>query len=438
VKLTPTHSTGFNITYHKSYKTITTRAGALTQTYYAYLCGTPQPNLPAGATAVEIPIKSAGVTSTTYLPYVAYLGKRTTLHYVGTDHDSMNACVRKLFDEGQVKEPVCDVNYVCQISAADAANVSASCNATTGRSLDAMFYGAYDDESTLPALFPASQPPVRILMGETLELTARGGAEWLFVVAAFYNLDLTAQTIAADIYARYDCNSALAKAQTVKKQVMWGSFVGSTYYGTGCPSWQCTLVQSSGALLIDTSKATNITNLLTTPNVSIADFWVYPDGNWNDTSFYSNPPVYVSAKYKSQLDTLSVVQFQKVYDVLGRHLLDFFDTAKAEVDVLLLDVIQVTSGDAVVADSRKRVFLHNVFTEPAAPQGVRSGSDCPDASAPLFTDWLQGPCSLSGPPANITYSVPLCPAASQSGATVHALSVIVLGAFTTSLAFMVV
>ena len=87
--------------------------------------------------------------------------------------------------------------------------------------------------------------------------------------------------------------------------------------------------------------------------------------------------------------------------------------APADVDGFLA----IHGDGTIVPASRKRVFLRNVFTEPASNQSSRSGSNCADISAPLYTDWLSGPCATSGPPVVITYDGDfLCPSLQSADA----------------------
>jgi hypothetical protein len=79
-KLTPTYAQNFAVEYFKHYKVITVQKwGGVTESYYAYLCGTPKPDVPAGAIAIEIPLRNVGIMSTTMLPAFEYI--RVSLDY---------------------------------------------------------------------------------------------------------------------------------------------------------------------------------------------------------------------------------------------------------------------------------------------------------------------------------------------------------------------
>ena len=406
IKLSPMYASNFNISYEKSYKLITTRAGGVTHTYAAYLCGTPVPvNVPVGTLTVEIPIKTVGLTSTTYLPYVDYLSERTSIKWVNQVPNTMNSCMRKLYDEGQLLDDTVSLGgSYYGISPQDATNIT-----NTSGPLSAFLYGKYDDPnypSILMGDFGKVTTP--ILMGETDESTSRGVFEWMYVVAALFNQEESAQTVANNVFARYNCNSGLAKAvvTTNPPKVLWGSFYNGQFTGPVCPGWECTIVTNAGATLVDTSSIANanVSIFVSNANVQSATVWIYNDFNWNFTSYYGNLPIY-NGTNTALFNTLNVVKNASVFDFLGRFFEELFDNVKAEPDVLLLDVIQAAWGDStVIKDARKRVFLRNVFSEPAVPFTPQLGSSCSNPSAPLYTDWLSGPCSTSGPPVNISYT----------------------------------
>jgi len=415
-KPTPKFAQGFTISYHKSYKLITTRAGGVSKTYAAVLCGAPVPSdLPEGSLLVTIPVaRIVGVTSTTYLPYLAYLGLRDAVAFDEQDPDTMSACIRKQFDQGLVQTAIV-VNGGYAMPAPQAVSAILT---TRSSPLSVVLYGKYDDpnmQSSVNEAFGTSgglaKPIAAVLMGETDEQSARAVFEWIFVVAALFNLETTALLVAESVYARYDCNSALAVDLATKAsaplKVIWGSFYKGKYMGVSCPSWQCTIVQNAGGVLVNTTQLKDINAFAADADVQSAAVWIYNDFNWNQTSHYGNPPVFVPDAFQATLNALPVVQRRRVFDFLGRHFSELFINVKAEPDVLLLDAIQAFYGDDVIP--RHRVFLRNVFTESAVPQSPQPASACPDATAPLFTDWRVGPCSTSGPRVQFSFeATPLC------------------------------
>ena len=80
-KLTTEYATGFEISYHKSYKLITALGKNLT--YVAYQCGTPDPLLTAPEyhtyVPIEIPLRGVALVSTSYVPYFEYINQRDSI-----------------------------------------------------------------------------------------------------------------------------------------------------------------------------------------------------------------------------------------------------------------------------------------------------------------------------------------------------------------------
>lgn len=108
VKLAPEFAQHFNLSYHKSYKKLTVTAPGATHdkiTYYLYLCGTPVPAEVTQAAAtnvtnvvgIQIPIRTAALSATVYVPMFEYLSARSKIVYVEATETSLNACLRESF-----------------------------------------------------------------------------------------------------------------------------------------------------------------------------------------------------------------------------------------------------------------------------------------------------------------------------------------------------
>jgi len=422
-KLVPQFATHFNISYHNSYKVITVQTHNTYpdliqhKTYIAYLCGTPVPQ-GVGGIAVEIPIKTVGLTSVTYLPYVNFLGMLPSVYFMNQKPSTMTSCMRKLYDEGQVQIETVGIwnayhSYYAyyDIDSTSAKNISAQVGA-----LSAFFYGRSDEVNTpeiVGNLF--GNKTVSILMGETDEDISLGTFEWLYVMAALFNMEATAKVIADNVFARYTCNSNLVKAATIDgPKFIWGYFYDSTWYGVTCPSWECALVANANGTFLDTGTLT-VDEFVANANVLAAEVIIYADFNWNMTSPYGNPPIYAGANV-AKLNAVPAVAKHKVYDFLSTHYSEFFDNLKALPDVVLLDLIQVGFNDSFVPN-RHRYYLRNVFTEVPVPFTDEPASACADPATPLNGGWLTGPCSTSGVPVNISYTQPdLCSTAPPTSA----------------------
>jgi hypothetical protein len=80
-----------------------------------------------------------------------------------------------------------------------------------------------------------------------------------------------------------------------------------------------------------------------------------------------------------------------------------------------MDLVQAIYGSTYISPIRTKRFLRNTATEPLANQGPRDPNQCTNEDAPLYTDWLNGPCYIGeiNPPGSIDQV--LC----QGGAAVN-------------------
>ncbi|KAH9246591.1 hypothetical protein BASA81_015858 [Batrachochytrium salamandrivorans] len=413
-KVSADHSENFRVEYFKSYKKLTVIDSGVEYVTYAYLCGTTPPPNATLANSIEIPIKSAGVTSTTLLPYIEYLNERQSLVYVGADETTFRSCLRKMADDDRIQS-----GY--SFSALQMVEANTTAATRTGRGLDVVFMDSYNYKSSgLPAAITSAlgSHTKSIYIAEQLETSSLGKSEWVEFVAALYNKEYDVVDLIARVEGQYDCvkdvvATTLAPSGPTKK-VMWGYCYYNTWglstdcYAAVCPNYYCELVADANGDLIAPAFAYQTPSQMYALAAD-ADVWIYTDANWNRTSAFAQP--FFDGALKTQFQNLTVVQNQQVYDILGSNWADWFEDAKAQPGVVLMDLLQAIHGDHYISSTaRTRQFLRNVFTEPLADQSERLGAACLNENAPLYTSWLTGFCAL---PANTPTSVPdkiLCPA----------------------------
>lgn len=421
-KIKPDYSANFRIEYFKSYKKLTILDNGEEFSTYLVLCGTPVPQFANVTNSIEIPIKSAAVTSTSLLPYIEYLGERESLHFVSAANTNFKPCLRKMYDQGMVADGT-------TFTVAKMLQANKTSFERIGGELDVVFMDSYNFKTALrPTLLKTLGPRTKaIYIAEQLETTPLGKLEWVELVAALYNKEHLVLNLAGHLSARYQCvKNLVAKAAVAaapKKKVAWGycyynSWGSSTdCYVAVCPNYYCDLVKDAGGDLLTADQ------ILLTPNqmfnyLSNADVWIYTDANFNRSSQYADP--FFTGDLAVQFGELEVVKNKQVYDVLNSHWSDWFDDAKAEPGVVLMDLVQVISGNELISNAdRKRDFLRNVFTEPLATQTARVANDCANVGDAYYTNWDTGFCTL---PAE-TVLVPnadmdLCPTATKAPTTV--------------------
>ncbi|KAH9246589.1 hypothetical protein BASA81_015854 [Batrachochytrium salamandrivorans] len=351
-KISPQYSTNFQVEYFGSYKKLTTTdARGEKITTYAYLCGTPVPQGANVTNAIEIPIKSAAIVSTSFLPYIEYLGQRQSLHFVSAKPENLKSCLRKMSDQGQVASGLL-------LDADSMRKANQTAYSRTGEALDVVFmddYNLYNGvrDTMAQVLGPRTKA---IYLGEQLETTPMGKLEWVEVMAALYNMEYAVLDIAIRLDARYNCvkDAVLANPPAVKKKLT--------------PEGMRDLVAQ-------------------------ADVWIYTDANWNRTSSYA-PPFYEGSTMLEFKD-LKPVANGEVYDILGSNFNDWFEDAKAQPGVVLMDLVRVLYGNKYINSTTPRTFLRNVFNETMASQAPRLASECTNVSAPLYTEWHTGFCAVT-------------------------------------------
>ncbi len=199
-KSTVEESELWDISYHGSYKTITLTdteaADAPPLTYVLYQCGTPKPDATdalADALFVQVPVTTVSVTSFNALAMVDRLGRNDTV--TGLSGQLLGNADKDAWYEGVVEdagEPMSIGEYT-----------DLNKEVVLGLENQAIFmsgFGAgFDDISTARA---SNLPGVSV--SNRLEPHALASAEWIKMIAAFYNDEARANEEFGSIRASYD------------------------------------------------------------------------------------------------------------------------------------------------------------------------------------------------------------------------------------------
>ncbi|CCH32414.1 ABC transporter substrate-binding protein [Actinosynnema sp. NPDC047251] len=197
-KSTVTESELWNISYHNSYKTITLDDTENTDgadlKYVLYQCGTPRPEATgelAGALFVQVPVTNVAVTSFNALAMVDRLGKNDTVK--GLSGQLLgNAAKDEWYGAVAAGKPMSIGEY----TELDKETVLGLKNQVV---LMSGFGKGFDDISNARA---AGMPGVSV--SNRLERHALASAEWIKMVAAFYNAEAAANTEFDAIRTRYE------------------------------------------------------------------------------------------------------------------------------------------------------------------------------------------------------------------------------------------
>lgn len=391
-KLTPNYAQNFNVQYFKHYKVITVdMPGDRKVTYFAYLCGTPMPDVPEGATAIEIPLRNVGVMSTTMLPAFEYIRQRDIVDFVNVDTASIaSSCMQEYITEGAVVTT-------------DSGNVAA---AIQGKTLDAVFVGQFSENTAKTAIAANCASTNTIIYNAGGEDSVLGTAEWVEFVALFFNREEAATDIISNIASRYEC--AVDKAATAfdaieegfgNKTVLWVSFWSETYgwYISACDeqgtdstrsAWYCEMLNHVGAVSLDYSALGKPGGSLTMDEMATLDLESI------DVVIWAMDDLNEERAMNADLDDLFAnITNAEIFDITKHGVNMWFQSRPAEPDVLLQDIVSVFLPNADIAE-HERYYLRNA-SDPTDLQMNPATDVCADPSAPLFSNYRTSACDDS-------------------------------------------
>lgn len=273
-KVQPDYSSGFSVEYHNHYKVVTVtqpwKAADETFEYVLLQCGTPTPDGFEDAQVIQVPIRTVATLSTTYLPHLELLGQVEAL--VGMDNFSFvyAPAVRQKIDQGELIE------------------------FSSGKTLDierllvaepdlVMAYGTGDPDSDSYGRIMQAGLPVA-LVGEYVETSPLGRAEWLLFTALFFNQEAEAQAIFTDIATEYESLVELTASLAERPTVFTGFSYEGTWYMSGGQSYAAQLLKDAGADYLWADSDATVTIPLDFESVfgqaAAADVWVNVSQDW--------------------------------------------------------------------------------------------------------------------------------------------------------------
>lgn len=267
-KATLKYTQGFKVEYFKTYKVVTLTTpypGAEEGLQYVLVqCGTTAPAGYENALRIEVPVKSAVMMSTTYLPYLEPLGILDRL--VGVDSfDYINTpAVVKLIESKKLTA----------IGSGSAVNTEAAIDLNPDL---IMTYGSGSSEyDSHPKLLEAGLKVA--LNAEFLDTTPLGRTEWMKYIALFFNREATAESAFDATAKAYEDLAIRARAATDKPTLFAEIPYQGTWYMPGGKSFAATLLTDAGAnYLWNDDKTTGSLNLAfeaVFERAAAADYWV--------------------------------------------------------------------------------------------------------------------------------------------------------------------
>lgn len=274
-KIQPEYASGFSVDYYNHYKVVTVtqpwQAANKTFEYLLVQCGTPTPAEFENAQVIQVPINTVATLSTTYLPHLELLDRVDAL--VGMDNFSFVYMpdVRKKIEAGELIEfssgKTLDIEQLL-VSAPDLV----------------MAYGTGDpDVDSYSRLIQAGLPVA--MVGEYVEVSPLGRAEWLMFTALFFNQEAKAQQRFTEISTAYE--SLVEKTASLKDRptVFSGFSYEGTWYMSGGKSYAAQLLKDAGAAYLWAENDSTVTIPLDFESVfdqaSTADVWVNVSQDWH-------------------------------------------------------------------------------------------------------------------------------------------------------------
>lgn len=332
-KSTVMFSAGLSISYYANYKIIkvqTPYPGAEPIEYVLVQCGTPAPEGYAEDQIVEVPVSKVISLSTTNLPYLDRLGVVDTL--VAVDDATFASNPRVL--EGVASGAVIQIGGGPQINVEQALALEPDV---------VLAYGSGSPEfDSYPKLIEAGLKVV--FNADWLETTPLGRAEWGKFVAAFYNAEADAEQAFDRTVTHYEELQALVRNTDTKPSVLIGTPFEGTWYVPGGDSFAATYLYDAGATYPWAEDAS-------TGSLGLAFEAVFERAGESD--------IWLNLGYVSDLKGLTdqdarFAEFKAFQDgavwnndartsAAGGN--DYYETAAAEPDVVLADLIAILHPD---------------------------------------------------------------------------------------------
>lgn len=273
-KVQPEYSSGFFVDYYNHYKVVTVtqpwKAADETFEYVLVHCGTPTPDGFKDAQVIQVPIRTVATLSTTYLPHLGLLGQVDAL--VGMDNFNFvyAPAVRQKIDRGKLIE------------------------FSSGKTLDierllvaepdlVMAYGTGDPDGDSYGRMMQAGLPVA-LVGDYVETSPLGRAEWLLFTALFFNQEAKAQAVFTDIATEYESLVELTAPLAEQPTVFTGFSYEGTWYMSGGQSYAAQLLKDAGADYLWADNDSTVTIPLDFESVfdqaAAAAVWVNVSQDW--------------------------------------------------------------------------------------------------------------------------------------------------------------
>ena len=333
-KISLTHTTGFSVEYHNSYKVITVATpwpgAGEAQQYVLVQCGAPEPTGFDAAQIIEVPVQQIATMSTSYLPFLEAYNLLERLVAVDDVTYVNNPAVLAMAEAGTLVQ----IGYGAGVNVEQILDLAPDL---------VMTYGSGSPEyDAHPVLINAGLKVA--VNAEWLETSPLGRAEWGKFIAIFFNKEAVAESTFADTVARYEDLKAKAAAAAEKPTVLTDSEYQGSWYVAGGRSFTAQLLADAGAayLWADDESAGSIPVAFEAvfDKAAAADFWL-------NVGFVNSLEEMKAADERytdfAAFQKGNVWNNNKRQNANGGN--DYYESAVAQPDAVLADLIAIFHPD---------------------------------------------------------------------------------------------
>ena len=323
------YATGLSIQKHDDFSIVTvSNPWPTSDKKYTYILHKPSPNIPDSLqkyAAIQVPIKSIVVTSTTHIPALELLGVENKLvGFPNTDYISSEK-TRTLIETGKVREI--------------GTNQSLNTEVLLDMQPDVIIgFGVDGEKKTYDNL---QQNGLKILYnGDWTEQHPLGRAEWIQLFGVLFGLEEKADQVFKTIEKDYLTAIKLAKKATLKPTILSGAIYQDQWYLPQGKSWAAQFLDNAGGNYL--WAATEGTGSLSLSFETVlekaqnADFWIGP-GQF--TSFDQLEKANPNYKHFKAVQNKNVYSFSSKKGKTGGVI--YYELASNRPDLVLKDLIKI-------------------------------------------------------------------------------------------------
>ena len=301
---------------------------------YTYILHQPSSKIPDSLqkyAAIQVPIKSIVVTSTTHIPALELLGVENKLvGFPNTDYISSEK-TRTLIETGKIREI--------------GTNQSLNTEVLLDMQPDVIIgFGVDGEKKTYDNL---QQNGLKILYnGDWTEQHPLGRAEWIQLFGVLFGLEEKADQVFKTIEKDYLAAIALAKKATLKPTILSGAIYQDQWYLPQGKSWAAQFLDNAGGNYL--WAATEGTGSLSLSFETVlekaqnADFWIGP-GQF--TSFDQLEKANPNYKHFKAVQNKNVYSFSSKKGKTGGVI--YYELASNRPDLVLKDLIKILHPELV-------------------------------------------------------------------------------------------